>query len=114
FPAWETLPFERVSPSVETMGRRLEVLWRLADPGRTPRVVVAAVRAVVQRLGPHAAEAEPLCIVPGEQRDRDDLVGHLVAAGYRREEVVEHRGELAVRGSIVDLFPSTAERPVCI
>ena len=51
---------------------------------------------------------------PGEQRDRDDLVAALVGAGYRREEVVEHRGELAVRGSIVDVFPSTADRPVRI
>ncbi|MDQ2650332.1 MAG: transcription-repair coupling factor [Actinomycetota bacterium] len=114
FPAWETLPFERVSPSVETMGRRLEVLWRLADASRAPRVLVAPVRALVQRLGPHASEAEPLCIVPGERRDRDDLVRQLVGAGYRREEVVEHRGEIAVRGSIVDVFPSTAERPVRI
>src|ERR1051325_8894388 len=47
FPAWETLPFERVSPSVETMGRRLRALWRLRDPQRSPRVLVAPVRALV-------------------------------------------------------------------
>src|SRR5688572_30536826 len=51
FPAWETLPFERVSPSVETMGRRLRVMWRLRDASRMPRVLVASVRALVQRLG---------------------------------------------------------------
>ncbi|HEV2309155.1 MAG TPA: transcription-repair coupling factor, partial [Acidimicrobiia bacterium] len=50
FPAWETLPFERVSPSLETMGRRLRVLWRLRRGGDLlPRVVVAPVRALVQR-----------------------------------------------------------------
>jgi transcription-repair coupling factor (superfamily II helicase) len=114
FPAWETLPFERVSPSVETMGRRLRTLWHLRDPERMPRVLVAPARALVQRLGPQAGEVEPLVIVPGEQRDRDELVRGLVAAGYRREEVVEHRGEVAVRGSIVDVFPSTADRPVRI
>ena len=52
FPAWETLPFERVSPGVETMGRRLRTMWRLRDPERRPAVVVASVRALVQRLGP--------------------------------------------------------------
>ena len=114
FPAWETLPFERVSPSVETMGRRLRTMWRLRDPERSPEVLVAPVRALIQRLGPHVGEAEPVVIRPGEQRDRDELLSLLVAAGYRREEVVEHRGEVAVRGSIVDVFPSTAERPVRI
>jgi transcription-repair coupling factor (superfamily II helicase) len=114
FPAWETLPFERVSPGVETMGRRLRVLWRLHDPERAPDVVVASVRALVQRLGPHVDDVAPIIVRPGLQVDRDDLVGGLVAAGYRREEMVEHRGELSVRGSIVDVFPSTADRPVRI
>ena len=114
FPAWETLPFERVSPGVETMGRRLRVLWRLRDPERAPDVVVSSVRALVQRLGPHVEDIEPVTVTPGLQVDRDDLVDDLVAAGYRREEMVEHRGELAVRGSIVDVFPSTADRPVRI
>ncbi len=50
FPAWETLPFERVSPAVETMGSRLRTLWHLRDPERAPRVVVASIRALVQRL----------------------------------------------------------------
>src|SRR5262245_31352229 len=114
FPAWETLPFERVSPGVETMGRRLRVLWRLRDPERAPEVVVASVRALVQRIGPHVEDVEPTTVRPGQQLDRDDLVAELVAAGYRREEMVEHRGEVAVRGSIVDVFPSTADRPVRI
>jgi len=114
FPAWETLPFERVSPGVETMGRRLRVLWRLRDPERAPDVVVASVRALVQRLGPHVEDIEPITVRPGQQIDRDGLVDDLVAAGYRREDMVEHRGEVAVRGSIVDVFPSTADRPVRI
>ncbi|MGH9085958.1 MAG: transcription-repair coupling factor [Acidimicrobiales bacterium] len=114
FPAWETLPFERVSPSVETMGRRLRTMWRLRDPDRAPRVLVAPVRALVQRLGPHVEDVEPVVVRPGERRDRDELLSALVRAGYRREEVVEHRGHVAVRGSIVDVFPSTADRPVRI
>ena len=114
FPAWETLPFERVSPGVETMGRRLRALWRLRTPERSPRVVVAPVRALVQRLGPHVEEVEPVVVRAGEVVDPVELVEGLVASGYRREYVVEHRGEVARRGSIVDVFPSTADSPVRI
>ncbi|MDQ3107324.1 MAG: DEAD/DEAH box helicase, partial [Actinomycetota bacterium] len=114
FPAWETLPFERVSPSVETMGRRLRVMWRLRTPDRMPRVLVAPVRAIVQRLGPHVEDVEPVTIRPGDRLDPTELVERLVGSGYRREYQVEHRGEVAVRGSIVDVFPSTADIPVRI
>src|SRR6478672_521354 len=69
FPAWETLPFERVSPAIETMGRRLRVIWRLRrgheDPEALPAVVVAPVRALVQRLGPHVEVFEPIVVRPG-------------------------------------------------
>jgi transcription-repair coupling factor (superfamily II helicase) len=111
FPAWETLPFERVSPSVETMGRRLRTMWRLRQ-GDASKVVVAPARALVQRLGPHVEDVEPLTIAPGQQLDPEELVARLVADGYRREYQVEARGEVAVRGSIVDVYPSTADAPV--
>src|SRR5262249_30987387 len=114
FPAWETLPFERVSPNVETMGRRLRTMWHLRDPSRAPRAVVAPVGALVQRLGPHVEDVAPVLIAKGDQVDRDELVEQLVALGYRREYQVEHRGEVAVRGSIVDVFPSTMDAPVRI
>ena len=131
FGAWETLPFERMSPTVATMGRRLRTLWRLraaADPSgadgssdragprpdRLPTVVVAPVRALLQRLGPHVEEVEPVVVHPGDQLDPVELVERLVGLGYRREYQVEHRGEVAVRGSIVDVFPSTADVPVRI
>ena len=114
YPAWETLPFERVSPSVETMGRRLRTMWRLQDPDNAPAVIVAPVRALLQRLGPHVEEAEPIRIGHGDAVDQAQLVEQLVAMGYRREFQVEHRGEMAVRGSIVDVFPSTAFEPIRI
>ena len=114
FPAWETLPFERVSPSVETMGRRMRTIWRLRDPRRSPAVVVASARALVQRLGPHVEDVEPLVVRPGQLLDLDDTIARLVDAGYRREYQVEHRGEIAVRGSIIDIFPSTADAPIRI
>ncbi len=113
FPAWETLPFERVSPGVETMGRRLRVMCRIqGDPA--PRVVVAPVRALLQRLGPHVEELEPVVVRRGEQLDPQELVVRLAGLGYRREYQVEHRGEIAVRGSIVDVYGSTADCPIRI
>ena len=110
FPAWETLPFERVSPGVETMGQRLRVLHRLGTD-RPPALIVASARALVQRIDPEAA-IEPIVIEPGAQLDPVELVERLVMLGYRREGQVEHRGEVAVRGSIVDVYPSTADAPV--
>ncbi|MEY4229476.1 MAG: transcription-repair-coupling factor, partial [Actinomycetota bacterium] len=114
FPAWETLPFERVSPSVETMGRRLEVLWRLRTPDRMPAVVVTGVRALLQKLGPDATTVDPIKVRPADIIDADELLATLIHFGYRREELVEHRGEVARRGAIIDVFPSTAEAPIRI
>ena len=114
FPAWETLPFERVSPSVETMGRRLEVLWRLQDPERSPQIIVASMRALLQQLGPDTATNTPVIIRRGSSLDPDELMRTLINGGYRREELVEHRGEVARRGAIVDIFPSTADAPIRI
>jgi transcription-repair coupling factor (superfamily II helicase) len=113
FPAWETLPFERVSPAVETMGRRLRTMWRLRAHD-APQIVVAPIRALVQRLGPHVEDIEPITVAAGDRVDSEDLVRRLVAAGYRREYQVEARGEVALRGSIVDVYPSTADGPVRI
>jgi transcription-repair coupling factor (superfamily II helicase) len=92
FPAWETLPFERVSPSVETMGRRMEVLWRMRGADR-PRVVVGSVRALLQKLGPNATTFEPIIVRPGAELDADELLKQLVSGGYRREELswFDHR-----------------------
>ncbi len=115
FPAWETLPFERVSPASDTMGKRLRVMWRLRAGGEhLPAVIVAPVRALVQRLGPHVEDIRPLFVRKGHHIDRDEMVAQLVTSGYRREYQVEARGEVAVRGSIVDVYPVTADHPVRI
>jgi len=114
FPAWETLPFERVSPAVETMGQRLEVLWRLRQSERCPQVIVAGVRALLQKLGPGTVDVEPIEIRPNSIVDPELLAAQLVEFGYRREQLVEHRGEFARRGAIVDVYPSTADAPIRI
>ena len=116
FPAWETLPFERISPNVETMGRRLEVLWRLHNADQRPRVVVAGARALLQKTAPAAAVATsqpwPLHLKVGMQIDPSQLVRDLVTLGYRREDLVELRGHVAQRGAIVDVFASTHDEPL--
>ena len=112
-PAWETLPFERVSPSIHTMGRRCRVLHRMTDPARAPSVVVASARALAQFV-PAEKAAAPVTVNVGESVDQSALVQRLSEFGYHREHQVEHRGEMAVRGSIVDVYPSTASAPVRI
>ena len=112
-PAWETLPFERVSPSIETMGRRCRVLHRMTDPAFVPAVVVVSARALAQFVDPSAA-TPPIAVRLGDAVDQVELVKRLSAFGYRREHQVEHRGEMAVRGSIVDVYPSTGAAPVRI
>ncbi len=114
FPAWETLPFERVSPAVHTMGARMRTMWRLRTPGETPTVVVAGTRALLQKLAPGATTVDPIRVSVGDRIDIDALCERLAHFGYRRETVVEHRGEFARRGAIVDIFPSTADEPVRI
>lgn len=113
FLAWGTLPFERVSPAIETMGQRLRLLTRMRDPATMPSVIVASARALVQRLDPDSV-TDPITLGVEDSVDSVGLARQLVEFGYRREFQVEHRGEFAVRGSIVDVFPSTADRPVRI
>ena len=114
FPAWETLPHERLSPSVETVGRRATVLRQLREhDGQVPLVVVASVRAALQPVSPQAAAAEALVLRAGaDVGGPTEVAAQLVALAYTRVDMVTRRGEFAVRGGIVDLFPSTAEHAV--
>ncbi|GAB2916377.1 transcription-repair coupling factor [Streptomyces mayteni] len=118
FPAWETLPHERLSPRADTVGRRLAVLRRLAhprddDPGTGPvSVVVAPIRAVLQPQVKGLGDLEPVSLRPGQTADLGLITEALAAAAYSRVELVEKRGEFAVRGGILDVFPPTEEHPL--
>ena len=116
YPAWETLPHERLSPRSDTVGRRLEVLRRLLgnDPRPAPRVVVAPVRAILQPQVVGLGDLLPVRLVAGQDYDIGDVARALVAAAYIRVDLVERRGEFCVRGGIVDVFPPTSEHPVRI
>ncbi|MDH6676195.1 transcription-repair coupling factor (superfamily II helicase) [Rhodococcus sp. LBL1] len=117
FPSWETLPHERLSPSADTVGRRLEVLRRLARPddrlyGSPLRVIVTTVRSLVQPMAPGLGEIEPVVLRVGGEHDFENLIERLVEMAYSRVDMVGKRGEFAVRGGILDLFPPTADHPV--
>ncbi|MFQ6272830.1 transcription-repair coupling factor [Kutzneria viridogrisea] len=116
FPSWETLPHERLSPRADTVGRRLEVLRRLAHPEEHPagalKVVVATVRSLIQPMAPGLGELAPVHLVKGAEHEYEPLVQRLVDLAYTRVDMVEKRGEFAVRGGILDIFAPTAEHPV--
>jgi transcription-repair coupling factor (superfamily II helicase) len=117
YPSWETLPHERLSPRSDTVGRRLAVLRRLRHPGTDAangplKVVVAPIRSLLQPQVPGLADIEPVELAPGDSRALDDVVRGLADAAYTRVDMVERRGEFAVRGGIVDVFPPTEEHPL--
>ncbi len=72
------------------------------------------MRALLQRLSPEAINVEPIHVRPNDVIDPDVLLDTLIGFGYRREDLVEHRGEVARRGAIIDVFPSTADSPIRI
>ena len=115
FPSWETLPHERLSPRSDTVGRRLSVLRRLAHPGTSPvRVITAPIRAVLQPLVGGLGELEPVSLQVGDTAAFSDVVRALADAAYARVDMVTHRGEFAVRGGIIDVFPPTEDHPLRI
>ncbi len=109
FPGWEVLPGEPLSPSVETMGRRLDVLARLARGEKF--VCVTTAQGATQLVAPTDA-LDPLHLERGGALDLDLVTARLVEMGYERNYIVERRGEFAVRGGILDVFPPASERPV--
>ncbi len=117
FPSWETLPHERLSPGIDTVGTRMMVLRRLAHPddarlGPPLRVVVTAVRSLLQPMAPQLGRQEPLTLTVGDEAPFEDVTRRLVELAYTRVDMVGRRGEFAVRGGILDIFAPTAEHPV--
>ncbi len=117
FPSWETLPHERLSPGVDTVGARSLVLRRLAHPdddrlGPPLRVVVTSVRSLLQPMTPRLGLVEPVTLSVGLEVEFEAVIARLVELAYTRVDMVGRRGEFAVRGGILDVFPPTAEHPV--
>ena len=114
-PAWDCLPYDRVSPNPQIVSRRVDTLTRLIQDnvGRGGQVLLTTVSAVLQRVPPRTAFADAiLAIQAGDRLDPDSVLGFLQRCGYVRAETVVEAGEYAVRGGIIDIFPPGLTEPV--
>ncbi len=114
-PAWDCLPYDRVSPNQDIMAERLDALARLLDrrPQQGQRLVLTTVNALLQRLPPPEVVRSGLfAAAAGERIDREQLLVCLARNGYRRSGTVVEPGEYAVRGGIIDVYPTGSEQPV--
>ncbi|HEY0269817.1 MAG TPA: transcription-repair coupling factor [Sphingomonas sp.] len=110
FPAWDCLPYDRASPSLRASAARLATLHALQKPVKGPELLVTTVNAATQRtLTPFRIRQLVAKLAPGERIDRDKLSALLQANGYARTDTVADPGEYAVRGGLVDLWPSGEE-----
>ncbi len=118
--AWETLPHERLSPRADTVASRMAVFRRLKHPSTGNemfgpiRMLVMPVRSLIQPVVAGLGDVEPLVFTTGQELPLDKAVSRLVEHAYTRVELVMNRGEFAVRGGILDVFPPTAPHPVRI
>ena len=115
-PPWETLPHERLSPHPETIARRLSVIRALASRKSSsgiPLVIVASVRALIQPVGRQLADAPWLELRQGASgRSLESWAKSLIELAYQRVDLVTRRGEFAIRGGILDVFPPLVDHPV--
>ncbi|MFN4014431.1 MAG: transcription-repair coupling factor [Reyranella sp.] len=116
FPAWDCLPYDRMSPHPDIVAERLETLSRLAAakaPGAPARIILASVGAALQRVPPKSLYTEAATILrKGQTVDVDWLTKFLGENGYGRAETVMEPGEFAVRGGLFDLFPPGTSEPL--
>jgi transcription-repair coupling factor (superfamily II helicase) len=112
-PAWDCLPYDRVSPNGEVVGQRVEALSTLAEGGKGPRAVLTTVNAILQRVPPPGFfRGAGMTLKIGSEIKLDDLLAVFGKSGYGRTDTVREAGEFAVRGGIVDVFPTGFEEPV--
>jgi len=114
FPAWETLPHERLSPRSDTVAQRISTLIELSKKQSQNPIVVTPVRGLIHRIINSLAQAPVRELEVGGQCDLKELIDHLGELAYQRTDLVERRGEFAVRGGIVDVFLPLAKQPVRI
>ena len=113
FPAWETLPHERLSPSSDTVAKRILTLNSLKDGNRN-WIVIAPIRAVIHKINPQIIEYDPIILRRGQEFDLTKLQEQLILFAYQRTDLVEKRGDFAVRGGILDIFLPDQVHPIRI
>ena len=113
FPDWETLPYDAFSPHQDIISERLDTMARL--PQLTTGLVIVSLGTVLQRTAPAGYVAgASFHLQPGMTLDLEAQRRTLVDAGYRSVSAVTERGEFAVRGALLDLFPMGSEAPIRI
>lgn len=110
FPAWETLPHERLSPNSDTIAKRISTLMNL----NSAKIVVTTARALVQPIISSITETPPIVLEIGAEYDFQSLISKLAQRAYSRVDLVERRGDFAVRGGIIDVFPPLDNHPIRI
>jgi transcription-repair coupling factor (superfamily II helicase) len=115
FPSWDCLPYDRMGPSPGVSAQRMAALARLAQPPETskPRMLVTQVPALMQRLPPRSVvRAHSYVASAGQDIEMAQVERYFAANGYQRASTVSERGEFAIRGGVIDVFPPAAEEPV--
>jgi len=114
FPAWETLPHERLSPRSDTVAKRIQTLYALQSKHSLNPIVVTPVRGAIHRIISNLGSIPLMKLEIGIEQSLDLLVRHLSSLAYSRTDLVERRGEFAVRGGIVDVFFPLSNHPIRI
>ena len=115
FPAWDCLPYDRVSPNAEIVAERIATLTRLLTPASGRRIVLTTVNALVQKIPPrHVFADSSLTLAQAGRLVPAEVARFLEANGYGRAGTVMEAGEFALRGGIIDIFPAGLEAPVRI
>ena len=113
FPAWDTVPYDRIGPNADIIAGRMAALAKLTvAAGKQPTIVLTTVNAILQRVPPRAFIRKSLRqMAPGQRIDMKRLIDRLQLFGYQRTGTVMEPGEYAVRGGILDLFPPARSNP---
>ena len=112
FPAWETLPHERLSPKADTVTARFKALNKISD--QKVKVIVCSVRALLQPIISNDLNTSIIKIQQGLNLQMQELMNQLIRFGFSRSDLVERRGDFAVRGGILDIFPADQDHPIRI
>jgi len=115
FPAWDCLPYDRVSPNPAIISERISTLAALLEPSKGRRIILTTVNALVQRIPPrHVFHGSSLSLAVNGTVKSDDLARVLEGRGYNRAGTVMEPGEYAIRGGIIDIFPAGLDAPIRI